>query len=408
MDWAEAAYGDLATMRAEGRPYVAVNMVASADGAIAVDGRTAKLGGPSDHHLFHYLRSLADVILVGAQTVRAEHYGPPKVTEERQAERRARGQAPLPRIAIVSRSLDLDLTRPLFTSPSSRPIVIMPSSADPTRRAAVAEVADVIAVGDDGVDLVAGIAALGEGGAGFVLGEGGPTLNGELARADLLDELCLTVAPTFVGGTSGIVGGDPLPDLLELTLVHARTRDDDLFLRYRRADRPGPSPARAVAPALAAFGQIVTDLEYPMMIVTAAAADERSGCLVGFGTQASISPGRYVVLLSKINHTFRVAVDAEVVAVHFLSSDDRALAELFGGETGDEVDKFSRCEWDDGPHGVPILRGVTRWFVGRVLDRVDTGDHVALVLDPLAGEAGPWTKQLGFQDVHDIDPGHPT
>ncbi|MBW8826121.1 MAG: pyrimidine reductase family protein [Acidobacteria bacterium] len=407
MDWAEAAYGDLPSLRAAGRPYVAVNMVASADGAIAVDGRTAKLGGPSDHHLFHYLRSLADVILVGAQTVRAEHYGPPRVSDERQADRRARGQAPVPRVAIVSRSLDLDLDGPLFTADTSRPIVIVPEAADRERRAAVAAVAEVIVAGAEVVDLAAGLRALGELGATFVLCEGGPTVNHALARDDLIDELCLTIAPVFVGGSSGILSSKGLADLLELTLVHARTRDDDLFLRYRRADRSGSPADVAVLPGVDAFSRIVTELDYPMMVVTAGTAEERSGCLVGFGTQGSISPGRYVVLLSKVNHTFGVARDADVVAVHFLSSEDRHVAELFGSATGDEVDKFAQCEWDEGPLGVPILRGIARWFVGRVLDRVDTGDHVALVLDPIAGEAGPWPKQLGFQDVRDLHPGHP-
>src|SRR5438105_2654273 len=102
-------------------------MVASADGAVSVEGRTAKLGSPSDRHLFHYLRSLADVILVGAQTVRAERYGPPKVTDERQADRVERGQSPLPRIAIVSRSLELDLESSLFRTAASRPIVVAPA-----------------------------------------------------------------------------------------------------------------------------------------------------------------------------------------------------------------------------------------------------------------------------------------
>lgn len=408
MDWAEAAYGDLAWRRAAGRPYVAVNMVASADGAISVDGRTAKLGGPADHHLFHYLRSLADVILVGAQTVRAEHYGPPKVSDERRQARVDRGQAPLPRIAIVSRSLDLDLDAPLFTSRASRPIVLVPADADADRVAAVAAVAEVVVAGTTTVEARRAMAALHGLGAGFVLCEGGPTLNAELARADVLDELCLTVAPALTGGANtGILNGLPLDDLAPLRLVHARVRDDDVFLRYRRADRPVEDPPIRATADHDAFDTIMGELDRPMMIVTASAAGERSGCLVGFGTQASIDPGRYTVQLSKANHTYGVALRADVMAVHFPTVDDRDLAALFGSLTGDEVDKFARCAWHDGPFGAPVLEGVGRWFVGRVIDRIDTGDHVAFVLDPVAAAAGPWGRQLGLQDVRDLDPGHP-
>jgi riboflavin-specific deaminase-like protein len=409
VDWAEAAYGDLAHRRIAGRPYVAVNMVASVDGAISVEGRSGKLGGPSDHHLFHYLRSLADVILVGAQTVRTEHYGPPRVTDERTMQRIERGQAPLPRIAIVSRSLELDLDAPLFHTDASRPIVLTAEIADAGRRAQVEAVAEVMTAGETTVDAVVALAALHGLGAGFVLCEGGPTLNGELARADVLDEVCLTVAPALVGGGvgHGIVHGAGLPELARLRLVHARVRDDDVFLRYRRADRSPDAPESSVTDPHDAFHTIVGDLDPPMMIVTTATAGERSGCLVGFGTQASIHPGRYVVELSKANHTYRVAAEADVVAVHFPSVDDRALAQLFGSVTGDEVDKFSLCDWHEGPLGAPVLDGISRWFVGRVLDRVDTGDHVAFVLAPVAGEAGPWSRQLGLQDTRDIEPGHP-
>lgn len=408
MDWAEAAYGDLAARRAEGRPYVAVNMVVSVDGAFAVEGRTAKLGSESDRDLFLYLRTLADVILVGAQTVRAERYGPPKVAGHRQEERAARGQAPVPRIAIVSRGLELDWAAPLFHTPASRPIVIAPASADPGALAAAGEMADVIVAGEIGVDMAAALGHLGELGAQVVLCEGGPTLNGALAEVGLIDELCLTVAPTFVGGrTAGILGGHGLGDLVALDLVHTRVRDGDVFLRYRRPDRPAAEPA-PVEPDVDVFEAVVAELDYPMMIVTATAADgERSGCLVSFGTQASISPGRYAVLLSKANHTYGVALRADVLTVHFPSVDDRALVDLFGGETGDEVDKFAECRWGEGPGGAAVLADLVRWFTGSVVDRIDMGDHVAFVLAPIAGQVGSWSRQLGFQDVRGLPPGHP-
>jgi riboflavin-specific deaminase-like protein len=406
-DWAEAAYADLVRRRADGRPWVAVNMVASADGAISVQGRTKALGSPSDHHLFHYLRSLADVILVGAQTVRAEGYGPARVSEERRAARVARGQQQWPRIAVVTRSLDLDLNRPMFTEPTARPLIVVPASADPSRLRAAAEVADVIVAGERGVDMADALGQLGTLGAGFVLCEGGPTINGELARDDLIDELLLTIAPALVGGSAqGVLGGGMLPDLLELELVHGLRRDGDLFLRYRRTGREELASAPA-AEAVEPFEAAVADLDYPMVVVTAAADGERGGCLVGFTSQASINPRRYVVWVSKANRTFSLASRTDTLAVHFLSKADRALAELFGGETGDELDKFARCGWHEGPGGVPVLDGVARWFAGRVVDRLDTGDHVAHVLAPIEGESGEWPGQLGFQDVRGISPGHP-
>src|SRR5436305_15304187 len=107
-DDVEAAYRDIAGRVGRGRPYVVVNVVCSADGAISIQGRTEALSSEAYRFVFQYLRSIADVILVGAQTVRAEHYGPPRVSDVRQAERVARGQQPVPRIAVVSGSLELD------------------------------------------------------------------------------------------------------------------------------------------------------------------------------------------------------------------------------------------------------------------------------------------------------------
>ena len=143
-----------------------------------------------------------------------------------------------------------------------------------------------------------------------------------------------------------------------------------------------------------------------MMVVTAAMPGARAGCLVGFATQCSIGPPRFAVWISRKNHTFRVARDAPVLAVHFLSKDDGALAELFGGQTGDEVDKFSRCRWREGPHGVPVLDDCARWFVGDVLEQFPTEDHVGFLLAPLRVGAGPWSGQLGFQSAQAISPGH--
>lgn len=151
---------------------------------------------------------------------------------------------------------------------------------------------------------------------------------------------------------------------------------------------------------------VLSDLDYPMLVVTAADGAARAGCLVGFATQCSIDPVRLSVWISKANRTWRVAVSTEVLAVHFLAADQAALASLFGGETGDEVDKFAACRWHAGPEGVPLIDDCARWIVGRVLRRDDGGDHVGHLLAPIAASAGVWQGQLGFQAVRGLDPGH--
>lgn len=158
------------------------------------------------------------------------------------------------------------------------------------------------------------------------------------------------------------------------------------------------------------LAKLVADLDYPMYIVTAAARGERSGCLVGFGTQTSIHPERFLACISRKNHTLKVAAEADALAVHFLSDEprERGLAELFGGETGDETDKFALCKWHDGAAGAPLLDDIPNRFVGRVLERLDLGDHVGFLLGPIeAVEADADVHELGFQDTKDIEPGHP-
>jgi flavin reductase (DIM6/NTAB) family NADH-FMN oxidoreductase RutF len=155
------------------------------------------------------------------------------------------------------------------------------------------------------------------------------------------------------------------------------------------------------------FNAFVAELEYPMYVVTAASGSERDGCLVGFATQCSIHPPRFLVCLSVKNRTFRIAKTAPVLAVHLVGADQKDLAELFGGETADEVDKLAEWPWREGPEGVPVLDGVRNVFVGRILDRVDLGDHVGHLLEPIAGRHAPGTTELGFQEAKDIDAGHP-
>jgi flavin reductase (DIM6/NTAB) family NADH-FMN oxidoreductase RutF len=155
-----------------------------------------------------------------------------------------------------------------------------------------------------------------------------------------------------------------------------------------------------------AFTALVLGLDYPMFIVTARAGEERAGCLVGFATQASIHPPRFVVCLSDKNRTYRVACRAEHLGVHCVPADRPDLAQLFGGETGDEVDKFDRTSWHEGPEGVPVVDGCANRFVGRVLERVDAGDHTAFLLEPVVAEAGTDAEEFTFHRAKRIEPGH--
>jgi flavin reductase (DIM6/NTAB) family NADH-FMN oxidoreductase RutF len=154
------------------------------------------------------------------------------------------------------------------------------------------------------------------------------------------------------------------------------------------------------------FNELVGYLDYPMLIVTAARGDERAGCLVGFHTQCSIDPARFLVCISHQNHTFALAARSELLAVHFLDETHRALAKLFGEQTGDTADKFSKCRWRDH-RGLPILDDVKAWLIGHVLQRVDLGDHIAHVIEPVETFVAPDLRQLAFQRVKGLQPGHP-
>ena len=154
------------------------------------------------------------------------------------------------------------------------------------------------------------------------------------------------------------------------------------------------------------FDDLVGRLDYPMLIVTAAAGGRRSGCLVGFSTQCSLQPPRYLVCISQANHTAAVAARSEHLAVHVLDRADHDLSLLFGEQTGDDVDKFARCAWTER-RGVPVLDGPRAWFVGRVVDRVPLGDHVGHVLEPVEVSVPEELDLLTFQQVKDMEPGHP-
>ena len=159
-----------------------------------------------------------------------------------------------------------------------------------------------------------------------------------------------------------------------------------------------------------AFERLVGLLDYPMFVVTTKAQGTLAGCLVGFASQTSIRPPRFLIGLSKRNHTYRIARDADHLAVHVLSHRHRELAQLFGSQTGDDIDKFSRCGWHAGPEDMPILDDAIAWFVGKTLTRIDVGDHVGHLLEPIAGEAPDsadgLVELITFADVADLEPGH--
>ncbi|MBA2495961.1 MAG: pyrimidine reductase family protein [Acidimicrobiia bacterium] len=237
----------LAPYRVERRPpdgdrcWVMANMVGGLDGSAAVGGRVGALSHGADAELFRLMRAVADVVLVGAETVRREGYGPVRLPEERCRERVERGRAATPPLAIVSRSLRLDWDAEVFTRASAdSPTMIVTCAAaaradlDRARAAAT-----VVVAGDERVDLADALSQLRAFGHEVVLCEGGPTLLGELAAAGLLDELCLTLSP--------MMGGDPLPvaitppggGLTEFELRHTAVDSGTLFLRYEtcRHDR---------------------------------------------------------------------------------------------------------------------------------------------------------------------------
>ena len=156
----------------------------------------------------------------------------------------------------------------------------------------------------------------------------------------------------------------------------------------------------------AQFEQLMAQLDYSLLIVTVMARGERSGCLVGFASQVSIHPPRFLICLSVKNRTFEVAQRASVVVVHFVPQQAEELAVLFGGQTGDETDKFATCDWRDGPDGAPVLISLQDWFAGRILERREFGDHWGLLLEPIDGEAHRSGSPLTFRRAKWIQPGH--
>ncbi|GAA2792505.1 pyrimidine reductase family protein [Nonomuraea dietziae] len=215
------------------RPWLRVNMVASADGGAWIKGLSGGLSSKGDRRIFGVLRGLSDVVLAGAATVRTEGYGPAKPRESWAPLREGRPAAPP--VAVVTRRLDLDLGSPLFTeaAPDARTIVITCEAAPKDRRTEAADRAEVIVAGDDRVELDLAAAALHERGLTRILCEGGPRLNGQLAAAGLIDELCLSVSPMLIaGGAARILNGEA--GQTDLRLAQVLEEEGVLFCRYIR------------------------------------------------------------------------------------------------------------------------------------------------------------------------------
>ncbi|MDX3529894.1 pyrimidine reductase family protein [Streptomyces sp. ID05-39B] len=218
--------------------WLRANMVSTLDGAAQHEGRSQPISSATDMRVFGTLRALADVVIVGAQTVRQEQYRPARARAEFAERREAAGQGAAPAIAIVSASLDLDFSLPLFTSPLVPTLILTGAAAAPDRVAAAEKAgAHVVIAGDGmGVEPARAVRALAGLGHTRLLTEGGPRLLGQLVAAGVLDELCLTVSPMLAaGGAQRIAGGPAVAVPQRFALVSLLEEDGFLYSRYGRA-----------------------------------------------------------------------------------------------------------------------------------------------------------------------------
>ncbi|GGW24182.1 pyrimidine reductase family protein [Streptomyces galilaeus] len=218
--------------------WLRANMVSTLDGAAQHDGRSQPISSATDMRVFGTLRALADVVIVGAETVRQEQYRPARARAEFAERREAAGQGAAPAIAIVSASLDLDFSLPLFTSPLVPTLILTGAAAAPDRVAAAEKAgARVVTAGDGmGVEPARAVRALAGLGHTRLLTEGGPRLLGQVVAAGVLDELCLTVSPMLTaGGAQRIAGGPAVAVPQRFALVSLLEEDGFLYSRYGRA-----------------------------------------------------------------------------------------------------------------------------------------------------------------------------
>jgi riboflavin biosynthesis pyrimidine reductase len=223
-----ALYADLRASATSRDCWVMANMVAGLDGSAAVHGRVGALSSPEDAQLFERMRGLADVVLVGAETVRRERYGPVRRPDGLDA-----GRAPL-RIAVVSASLELPADLPLFrdTSPDRLPIIVTTGRSDLSKLEDLP--VEVIVAGRTRVDPERALSELAARELRVVLCEGGPRLLGTLIAVDLLDEYLLTLAPLVGGDRLPVVDTSEMTELRAFDLIHVAEEDGSLFLRFLR------------------------------------------------------------------------------------------------------------------------------------------------------------------------------
>jgi 5-amino-6-(5-phosphoribosylamino)uracil reductase len=218
-------------------PWLRANMVSTLDGAAHHGGRSQPISTAADMRIFGTLRGLADVVVVGAETVRLEGYRPARARAEFAARRAAAGQAPAPAVAVVTARLDLDFSLPLFTSPLVPTLILTGAAAAPDRVAAARKAgARVVTAGDGaGVEPARAVQALAALGHTRLLTEGGPRLLGQFVAAGVLDELCLTVAPMMTAGDAQrIAGGPSVAVPRRFALASLLEEEGFLFGRYRR------------------------------------------------------------------------------------------------------------------------------------------------------------------------------
>jgi len=213
------------------RSWVRFNFIVGADGAATLAGRSGGLGNAADRRMLHLLRLPADVVLVGAGTVRAEGYGGELLDDAGRGWRSAHGRAPRPVVAVVSGSLDLDPRAPFFTEAPERPLVFTSAAADPRKRRELDAVADVLLAGRDRVEPALLASALEAMRLRLIHSEGGPTLFAAFLQAGLVDDLCLSVSPLLVGGGLRILPV-ALPEPSRLRLQHVLESEGLLLLRY--------------------------------------------------------------------------------------------------------------------------------------------------------------------------------
>lgn len=233
-----AAYAYPEQDRHGGQAWLRANMVSTLDGAAQYEGRSQPISGAADMRIFGTLRALADVVVVGAQTVRKEGYRPARARAEFAAARQAAGQGPAPAIAVVSASLELDFSHPLFTEPLVPTLVLTGAAADRDRIAAAERAGARVVIAGDGteVDPARAVRALAGLGHTRLLTEGGPRLLGRFVAAGVLDELCLTLSPMLTAGNAQrIADGPPVDVPRRFELVSLLTEAGYLFARYRRS-----------------------------------------------------------------------------------------------------------------------------------------------------------------------------